>query len=175
MYLLKKGEQTYIYTMSTPHSTTPKSARVQAAETFISIFQTLDATPLNTVLSSKYYHKIGPSSISGLGPWDKAGFIAHVNSLKKSMTAFPVTITEIIDSDSSNSVWVWTESDVKWRAEAIDGDPAEWSYQGQNMFMFWFDTEGKIEKCIELLDSQRSIGVLVPLFQRAMGNLSKGE
>ncbi|PVI05902.1 hypothetical protein DM02DRAFT_54461 [Periconia macrospinosa] len=161
--------------MSSSNNTTPKSARVQAAETFVSIFQTLDTTPLNAILSSKYYHEMGPSTISGFGPWDKAGFIAHVNGLKKTMTAFPVTITEIIDSDSSNSVWVWTASDIKWRAEAIDGDPAEWSYQGQNMFMFWFDAEGKIEKCIELLDSHKSIGVLMPLFQRAAVNLGKGE
>ncbi|CAI6258098.1 unnamed protein product [Periconia digitata] len=151
------------------------SPRVEAVQEFISVFKTLDAAPLEKLLSPSYNHTMGPASVDPfkIGPFDKAGFIGHVAGLSYLMTSFPVTITEIVDSESSNSVWAWTASDVKWRSEVTDGDAAEWSYQGQNLFMFWFDAEGKIERVIEVLDSQKSINELLPLLGRAGANLQK--
>lgn len=159
--------------MADTTTTTTKSSRLQAALTYISVFETLDTTPLNSLLSANYHHTMGPASLAGYGPWDKAGFIGHVAGISKMMTAFHVRVVEVIDSDKDNSVWVWTASDAKWRPEAMDGDAKEWSYQGQNLFMFWFDGEGKVERCVEVVDSLKSVNVLVPLFQRATANLGK--
>lgn len=150
-----------------------KSPRLQTIQTYLSVFSTLDTTPLLSILSPKYHHTMMPSSIPAYGPWDKAGFVAHVSGISKMMTAFHVRAVEVIDSEQDNSLWVWTASDAKWRPEAMDGDEKEWSYQGQNLFMFWFDGEGRVERCVEVVDSLKSVNVLVPLFQRATVNLGK--
>ncbi|KAF2639228.1 hypothetical protein P280DRAFT_481387 [Massarina eburnea CBS 473.64] len=155
---------------------TQESARVRTANEFLHVFTTLDTTPLQTILAPNYHHTFGPNSLTGFGPYDKPGFIKHVSGLFQFLTTFPVIPVETIDSESSNAVWVWTKTDAQFKEEVRNGEKVEdWVYKGENMFMFWFDGEGRISRCVELVDSKKTVDELLPLMGRARANLLRGE
>jgi hypothetical protein len=149
-----------------------ESPRVQTALIFLHVFTTLDTTPLQTILSPSYTHTFGPASLGHIAkPFDKAGLIAHIDSITFFMTSFPVTPVETIDSESSNAVWIWTDTDAQFKPEATGGE--EWEYKGQNLFMLWFDGEGRIERCSEIVDSKKTMEEIWPMFGKAKANLEK--
>ncbi|KAF1951007.1 hypothetical protein CC80DRAFT_496300 [Byssothecium circinans] len=147
-----------------------ESARLRTARAWIDVFTTLDPSPLHAILSPTYQQTYGPNTLAsiGIGPYDKAGFIAYVSNLSNRMTSFIVTVDEIIDSESSNAVCAWTNTDARFRKEVTDGET--WEYRGQSLLMFWFDGEGRIERCMEVVDSKKTLDELLPLFAKAKVN-----
>ncbi|CAI6236490.1 unnamed protein product [Periconia digitata] len=150
------------------------SPNLRAALSFLSIADTLDPAPLETLLSPSYTHTLAPSSLTGFGPWDKAGFMAHISFMGSVLEGFPVKVVEAVESE--RSVWAWTRSQARWHAAAMDKDGEdtgkEWDFKGENLFMLWFDAQGKIERCVEMMDSLRSVNVFIPLLERATANVS---
>lgn len=151
------------------------STRLQTATAFLNTFATLDIDTLSSLLAESYSHSFGPASIASLaGPYTKDSFVSHIASLRNVMQGFPVYVTEIIESESSNAVWAWCTSKAEWRDEVIDGDNKEWEFRGEYVFMFWMDETGKrIVRCVEMLDSKKTEGVLLALAERAKRNVTE--
>jgi hypothetical protein len=158
-------------------STPTESPRVRTAKAFLDVFRALDTNILHDVLAEDYKHTFGPASISSQLPssLSKDGFIGHLSGASQLLTTFGVTeVLDLIDSESSNSVWVHCTCAAEFRPEVIEGlgEKSEWEYTGEYVFMFWMDESGeKIARCYEMLDSlatKRMLGLMA----RASENLA---
>ena len=89
------------------------------------------------------------------------------------MTGFPVEAKAWAEDEVQNAVWCWAKSKAEWREEVKDGPEEEWVYEGEYVFMFWMDDEGRIERCVEMLDSGETKGRLLGLSNRARDNIKK--
>ncbi|KAF2679955.1 hypothetical protein K458DRAFT_374466 [Lentithecium fluviatile CBS 122367] len=161
----------------------PDSPRLTTAKSYLSIFRTLDTHQLSSLLSEKFTQTFAPSSISPPGPFDKPGFIAHLTSLTKVMTGFPITILDVIESENSNAVWAHCTAMPEWRVDAMGGGEGEdgqeeealkkWGFKGEYVFMMWMDaSEEKVERCVEMLDSAATLR-LMGLMGKAKENIGR--
>ncbi|KAL2859872.1 uncharacterized protein BJX67DRAFT_386558 [Aspergillus lucknowensis] len=153
----------------------PASKRLQTAQKFISHFSTIDDNLLESLLAENYHHQFAPASLNPPGPFDKAGYLAHVRSLKYVLKGFPVTAKEYIESESSNTVVVWATAEAQFMEEVKDdGIPAEeWAFQGEYIYAITMDHIGeKIVRSMEFLDS-KGTERLLGLAARAGANLEK--
>ncbi|OAG05271.1 uncharacterized protein CC84DRAFT_1177344 [Paraphaeosphaeria sporulosa] len=152
------------------------SMRIQTPQTFLSSFATLSIPSFSAVLADSYKHNYAPASLVAelnRGGYDgKEAFLEHIRSVAKLMTGFPVTPLRMIQDEAENAVWAWCRSWAEWRESVVDGD-AEWGYEGEYVFMFWMDGEGKIEKCVEMLDTWATREKLLVLSARARENIKR--
>lgn len=150
------------------------SNRVATAKKFISHYATLDEGILEAILADNYTHEYAPSSLPH-PPYDKKGLIDFLLSIKNMFKAYPMTIKEIIESESSNAVTVWTSSHMTFQDEVKDeGTPEEeWQFNGEYMYLFYFNETGdKIVRTMEFLDSKAAADKLLPLVAKAQANLA---
>ncbi|KAH7320621.1 hypothetical protein B0I35DRAFT_427483 [Stachybotrys elegans] len=148
------------------------SKRLETAASFISHFEHLDASILETILADNYFHQLAPGALTGQGPSDKRGLIEFVTSMKTMMTGSPMVAKQIVDSESSNAVTIWASGQLKFRDELMD-EQGDWDCPGEYMFILFMDETGeKIVKTIEFVDSKAADRTL-ELFTRAGENLSK--
>ncbi|KAL6230043.1 hypothetical protein BDW75DRAFT_223674 [Aspergillus navahoensis] len=151
------------------------SQRLLTAQKFISFFASLDNAILEPILADPYHHQFAPAALNPPGPFDKNGFLAHLNGLRDIMGGFPVFAKEYIESEKSNQVVVWAASKTQFREEVKDdGIPEEeWEFGGEYVFMFTMDGSGeKVVRCVEFLDSLATKR-LFELVARARGNLGR--
>lgn len=152
------------------------SKRLETAEKFIGQFETLDSAMLESVLAENHKHEFAPASLNPPGPFDKKGMIEHTGRLRNIMSGFPVTVKEIIDSESSKEVTIWASSRAHFRDEVKDDGVSEeeWAFKGEYVFMLFMDETGeKIVRTVEFLDSEAT-NRLRGLMHRAQANKEKG-
>jgi hypothetical protein len=131
-----------------------ESTRMCTAKAYLNALDTLDLRAFNAVLEETFTQTICPASIAPpSGPLDKHAFISRMSSLRPVMDGFPFTILDIIESESSNSVWAHGTAVPEWKSEAKgEGD---WHFKGEYVFMLWMDESGeKVVRCVEMVDSQ---------------------
>ncbi|KAL4812704.1 hypothetical protein BDW67DRAFT_188388 [Aspergillus spinulosporus] len=146
-----------------------------AAQKFISYFTALDNAILEPLLAEAYHHQFAPAALNPPGPFDRAGFLAHLVRLKDIMSGFPVFAKEYIESQSTNQDVVWATSKAQFRDELKDDriPESEWEFGGEYVFMFTMDEDGeKVVRCVESLDSLATKRLL-ELAARARVNLEK--
>ena len=150
------------------------SIQRQIALAFCESFENLDAEANVALRSPDCRHEFGPSSMNMGEPRTNDQFIAHVSSLKETLTGIPVTPKEIFECGSH--VTIWATSTATFRDEVKDADPdVDWSYHGEYMFVLVFNQAGdKIERIIEFLDSKK-VAEVRALQARAKRNLAAKE
>ncbi|KAL4734525.1 hypothetical protein BDV11DRAFT_54250 [Aspergillus similis] len=151
------------------------SQRLLTAQKFISYFATLENAILEPLLAESYHHQFAPAALNPPGPFDRAGFLAHLGGLKDIMSGFPVFAKEYIESQSANQVVVWATSKTQFREEVKDDGVSEneREFGGEYVFMFTMDESGeKVVRCVEFLDSLATKRLL-ELVARARANLEK--
>ncbi|KAF2446759.1 hypothetical protein P171DRAFT_429710 [Karstenula rhodostoma CBS 690.94] len=150
------------------------SPRLQAAQTFLSSFSTLSTSAFSSVLSDTYTHTYAPASLVAAlnreGYDNKEAFLEHIRGVGRLMTGFPVTPIRMIEDEREKAVWAWAKSSAQWRDDVRDAE-TDWDYEGEYVFMFYMDASGKIEKCIEMLDSWATREKLLRLSTRARENI----
>jgi hypothetical protein len=149
------------------------SQRLVTAQKFISYFASFDNAILEPLLADHYHHQFAPATLNPPGPFDKNGFLAHLDGLRDVMCAFPVFPREYIESQDSNQVVVWATSKTQFWDEVKDDGISEdeWEFGGEYVFMFTMDESGeKVVRCVEFLDSLATKS-LFELVARAKRNL----
>ena len=151
-----------------------ESSRMRTAKAYLSTLATLDMTTLSGVLSDEYTLTICPATLS-LPAMDKDAYISRMSSLRAVLVGLPVTYLDIIESESSNSVWIHGTAVPEWKKEAKgDGEEVEgeWDFKGEYVFMLWMDESGeKVVRCVEMVDSL-GMGKMGGLFAKAMANVT---
>jgi len=152
------------------------SKRFETAQTYINAFATLSLPTFTSVLADDLTHTFAPSSMATAFRHStlnsRAAFLAHIQSLQVAMHGFPVYPKAWVEDPGQNAVWCWADSRTMWKDEAMDGGKEEWVYEGEYVFMLYFDESGeKIVKVVEMLDSWGSKEKMFALWDRAKANL----
>jgi hypothetical protein len=153
-------------------TTMSESARMRTARAFISSFATVDISVLKTILSKDFTETILPASIP-VPAMDQPGYIAHMSKLNTVVTGFPFTILDIVESESSNSVWLYGTAGPLWRDEAKGDGEVEggWDFKGEYVFMLWMDESGeKLVRSMEMVDS-KAVERMLGLYAKALANV----
>lgn len=147
------------------------SSRLRTAKAYIAFFTTLDTALLAPLLSDDTFeHVMAPASLA-IPPLSKPQFLAHSANIGKIMSGFPVVAKEYLESESSNSVVVWSTSKTEFRREVVkqdDDSDGDWEYEGEYMFVLTMDASGeRIVRVVEMLDNLKTEKELRPLMRRA--------
>jgi ketosteroid isomerase-like protein len=145
------------------------SLQRRTALSFLAAFENMDVERSMSLRAPNCIHHFCPSTL-GLGTKNKDEFRAHFETLVPVVERFPVTPVKVFEG--GNVVTVHAVSDAKFRKEAMDGNPDDWQYHGEYVFVFEMSADGtKIESVLEFLDSAKVIA-LAPLQERARENLA---
>ncbi|EXJ61263.1 uncharacterized protein A1O5_11820 [Cladophialophora psammophila CBS 110553] len=138
---------------------------------FLDTFKDLDLESNLALRSPDCAHTIAPATLNFTPCMSNEKWGTHLLSLKKKISALPVTPKEIFEGD--NLVTVWATSKATFRDEGKDEDlTVDWSYEGEYIFVFTFNQAGnKIQHILEFIDSTKVEKVQV-LLQRAEHNLA---
>ncbi|RYP78336.1 hypothetical protein DL769_003214 [Monosporascus sp. CRB-8-3] len=138
------------------------STLVATATTYLQVFATLDPNSISHVISEKKYkHTFAPASVTLPGPFDWAGFAAHLAHLRGLLRGFPVRAKQTWPNSLLNQVVVWGDSRAEFHEEVKDYDGEgkegedEWDYRGEYMWVLTMDARGeKVERVLEFVDSK---------------------
>lgn len=148
------------------------STQREAALAFLKTFETLDLKTNLALRTDDCRHDMAPASMGFTLGKTNEEFAEHFNRVTSLMSSFPVTPKEIFEHEGSNQVTIWATSNAIFREDAKDDDPSvDWTYHGEYMFNFFFDSSGtKIKRIIEFIDS-RKVAEVMGLIERARHNL----
>ncbi|KAF2491673.1 hypothetical protein BU16DRAFT_530133 [Lophium mytilinum] len=150
------------------------SSHVETTRAFLHAFTPLTPEAFSPLLAANYHHSFLPPSVAIHAPFTRDGFLAHVASMSRVMTGFPVTPTEIFEDPARNAVVAFATSEVVWNGEVVEavrkeeGEEGEWKYEGSYVFALWFDEAGLVQRVVEFVDSEGT-GRARGLIKRALG------
>jgi ketosteroid isomerase-like protein len=146
-----------------------ESVHRRTALSWLAAFDTMDVDKSMSLRSPTCIHHFCPSTLN-LGKKNNDEFRAHFETLVPVVERFPVTPVKVFEG--GNIVTVHAISEAKFHKEAMDGNPDDWQYHGEYMFVFEMNADGtKIESVLEFLDSAK-VMALAPLQERARKNLA---
>lgn len=152
------------------------SKRVKTALAFIEHYATISTDILEKVLADNYLHEYAPGSVPNPGPFDRQGMIGLTHHMKTILTGYPMEVKEVLESEKSNAVTVWVTSKAAFREDVKDDGltAEEWEHKGEYIYLLYMDeSEEKITKVLEFIDSKATIENMVMLVQRATENIAK--
>lgn len=120
-------------------------------------------------------HYYAPTASTGpRPPLDNTNFEANMSRFKGIVSAFPMTVKEVIEDEAQNQVIVWVTGGAVWTDTAKDPglSEEEWEYQGEWLFIFSMDESGeKMDRVVEFVDT-KATEKLRTLMARALGNIA---
>lgn len=153
------------------------STQRRTALSWLQTFETLDLETNLALRTLDCLHTMAPASMGFPPNKTNSQFAEHFLGVTSLMSSFPVTPQEVFEQEGSNQVTIWATSNAVFREQVKDYDDpkVDWTYQGEYMFLFFFDENGtRIKRIVEFIDSQRVVGVM-GLIQRARRNLEARE